>query len=145
MLNWLRRRLINRRRAIFTYWNGQRLVSNDPMRIFRSLLTHPKFDWNQHPQLIDDYGRERESHAEREIVLDAIRDVFHVTAYDPDTGKGLTEEETLSLLWSFTHYCNSKKKSGNPSPTPPRSSEPMPSSEPDLGDEFPTMPCSDCG
>ena len=31
MLNWIRRKLINRRRAIYTYWDGRQTVKADPM------------------------------------------------------------------------------------------------------------------
>lgn len=111
MMNWIRRKLITRRREIFAYWNGVRLVRADPMPIYRGLMNHPKMEIDNHPQLIDaDDGS-------REIVLRAIREVFGVDEYDNETEEGLIESETINLLWSFFAWCNSKKKPTNTSPT----------------------------
>ena len=121
MLNWLRQKIMARRRSIFTFWDGRKIVSDDPMRIFRALLAHPKFDWNTHPHFIDTYGRDPKSHEDRETVLDAVCEVFGVQRFHPETQAGLTEEELLSLLWAFTSYCDKKKASTNPSPTPAES------------------------
>lgn len=142
MLNWIRRRLIARRRAIFAYWDGQRLVKDDPMRIFRALLVHPEFDWKTHPQLVDDYDRNPETHRERNITLKAVCDVFQVQSLCPEIPTGLTEDELLQLLWNFSAYCNQKKRMPNPSPTPPESTD-SESSKPVA--ESPTNSCSDCG
>lgn len=123
MLNWLRSKLINHRRAIYSYFDGQQVRKADPMVLHRSLMSHPEFDLATHPQLID------ESPEDRDITLNATRDVFGVKAFDGLTGEGLTEEETINLLWGFVSYCNSKKKRTNPSPTSPPATDSKP---PDL-------------
>ena len=117
MLNWIRRKLFNRSRNIFRYWDGQRFIRDDPQVLYRKLATHSRFEWDVHTQLID---QDDES---REIVLDATREIFHIQKFDPETERGLTEEETFNLLWSFMNYCHSKKKNTNPSPTPQPSTE----------------------
>lgn len=137
MLNWLRTKLINRRRAIYRYWDGKRFRRADPMVLYRSLMSHPKFDLSTHPQFID------ENQEDRDITLSAIRDVFGVKAFDGLTGEGLTEEETVQLLWAFVSYCTAKKKSVSPSPTSPPATESNPSGP--QREELDTTSPLDCG
>lgn len=135
MFGWWKRsrrmaRRRERQRAIFRYWDGERERGIDPASVWRALVTHPKFNWETHPALIDDQnpavGREA-----LEITLNAIREVFDVGIWTEDAqghARGLTEWETINILVEFNQYLDSLKKSTNPTPTSPPPTAP-PSSE----------------
>lgn len=125
MLNWIRRRWRERRRAIFCYWDGARRRRIDPLIAYRKLTTHPRFDPESHLTLIDadtvspvGPGREFALNAALEafdITLDATREVFGVSEWSEDR-PGLTQAETRDLLKSFLIYCIDLKKNGSDTP-----------------------------
>lgn len=118
MLNWLRRIIRNRRRAIFVYWDGLRIRRIDPIAAFRALKTHPTFDPDTHLALADLGDLDA-----IKVTLEATRDVFGITAFTDKTG-GLIDDETLALIGDFFEYLASLKKSGRPSPTSSASTAP---------------------
>ena len=44
MFNWLRKKIIDRQRKLFVFWDGQKTVRVDPMVIFRRMGEHADFD-----------------------------------------------------------------------------------------------------
>lgn len=104
MLNWLRRIIRNRRRAIFVYWDGLRIRRIDPIAAFRALKTHPTFDPDTHLALADLGDLDA-----IKVTLEATRDVFGITAFTDKTG-GLIDDETLALIGDFFEYLASLKK-----------------------------------
>ncbi len=138
MFNWLRKRLLQKSRAIYRFWNGERFVCRDPMEIYRALKSHKTFDWGVHTQVVEwDWPV-------RDIVLDAIREVFGVEKFDPATGKGLLEEETLRLLWDYSYYCLKKNANTNGRQTQPVAT--AQDSSPDVsGEGSDTKPSLDFG
>lgn len=121
-LNWIRRRLADRSRAIFRYWDGARWRRIDPFLAFRRLSTHATFDWETDPALIDFADKHTASECADKTVR-AVREVFDVPLFDGS--RGLTEAELIELLGQFTAYVSDAKKNIAPSATlpPPTGSE----------------------
>lgn len=145
MFNWIRRKIHERRRAIYHYWDGARRRKIDPLAAYRALLNHPQFDAPTHLTMVEVDA----SHAPSDqvdflvkaageafdVTLQATRDVFDVREWTEDQ-PGLTQAETRDLLKGFMLYCVALKKNGSPSPTsgaapsmPPR---PPSASSPDM-------------
>lgn len=116
-----------RQRAIFRYWDGTRERGADPAVVYRALVSHPTFDWETHPVLIDTGDKDALA-----ITLGAIREVFGVVAWAEDNdgrSTGLTDWETIDLLIQFNWYLGGLKKSTSPTPTLPPPTEPQSSAE----------------
>lgn len=118
LANWIRRKLQDRRRAIFRYWDGRRWRGADPLVAFRRMLNHPRFDPDTHLAAADRGDQEALS-----IVVEATREIFEIPAWRDDQ-QGLTEAETLNLIGEFIEYLNALKKNGSRSPTSPESTGP---------------------
>lgn len=134
MLNFIRRIYANRQRAIFRFWDGTRKRGVDPILVVRALESHPEFNWEVDPQLIEmeDADREAADGAFARIA-DATRMAFGIPLFD---GKhGLTEGELLNLLGFFVGYLNALKKNTS---TPLTSPEPTASAS--LGESDTTSP-----
>ena len=116
MLPWIRRwaeRRRQRQRAIFPYHDGTRPRRADPAAIWRGLLSHPTMDLERHVPLAEQ-GQE----PERQIVLDAICQIFAVEQWSEETAAGLTAWELLDLLRQFDEYLAALKKNTSPSRMP---------------------------
>lgn len=136
LLNWIRRTLSNRRRAIFRFWDGTRWRAIDPMVAYRGLDAHAEFSWEEHPLLIEaaldgqlatDPGVTRVAWEALGITAAAVRDVFAIPVFDGR--RGLTEEELLNLLCDFSEYVRGVKKNISPPPISRQPTGPGPSSE----------------
>ena len=49
MLGFLWRRFTRRKRNLFSYWDGSRMRSDDPLAIQMRIETHPTCRWDVHP------------------------------------------------------------------------------------------------
>lgn len=119
MLNWLRNRLMNRRRKIFTYWDGCKNVSVDPLLVWRMILGHPQFNPEVHGPAYD-----RGDEDAWRVVQKCARDVFQVPVYSGMGKPGLTELELDSLFKRFMLYMDGLKKSTKTNPTTPSFTQP---------------------
>lgn len=135
MFGWFKRWRMNRGRAIFRFWDGQRDRAADPLVVFRALLEHPEFDWEKTPLLLEIDDPKISGDALR-VTADAVRKAFGVR--DLLDG-GLTEGECTQLLIQFTAYIGALKKSTSSPPTSPDATEPKPS------ERSTTKPSSDSG
>lgn len=112
MLNWLRRRLSDRQRKIFRYWDGQRLRAVDPVVVTRELLGAADFNWSQDPLTIET-GVTRELREQAiSRTVSAVRQAFALPV-PVDGTRGLVETEVIGLLVLFADYIRQQKKSGN--------------------------------
>jgi hypothetical protein len=109
-LTIFRRWLFNRSRFIFTYWNGNRIVTGDPMTIWRALQQHEDFREDDFKLMKVAALRDRTIGK----LAGIVRDVFSVKT--PDAG-GLTELECIDLLKAFLVYSGFQKKSTEQTPT----------------------------
>lgn len=126
-MNFIRRMILNRHRAIFRYWDGSRMRSIDPMIPYRILDSHETFDWETHPLLIDPDDDSPKpdiklSVEAMEITADAVRTAFEIPKYD--NGRGLTEGELIDVLTVFTVWMTALKKNIRPLPISPEPTEP---------------------
>ena len=135
-LNWLLRRLQNRGRRIFKYWDGSRQRACDPMVAARLLDAHEKFDWETTPKFID-VEDAKLSDESMGITADAVRMAFGIPIYDGS--RGLTEAELVNLLIDFVTYLNELKKNIREPLTSP------PNTESESSDESTTKSESPCG
>lgn len=106
LFDWLRRWTESRRRAVFRFWDGKRTRHIDPMSVYRSLRSHPTFDWATTPKLIDipDEKIRLEALA---LTADAVRIAFGLSSVEHG---GLTEWECVYLLVAFTRWNEAVKK-----------------------------------
>ncbi len=124
VLNWLRRLIFNRHRAIFTYWDGTRLRAIDPIVAYRRLKSDPEFDDTVHLDRMEQGNLEA-----LDVVLSATRRAFHLTEWT-ENQPGLTVFETRDLIVSFVLYLDALKKNGSLLQTSPAAMEPLPSRPP---------------
>lgn len=103
---------------IYRYWNGERIVSADPMQLWLDLQEHSEYNAEVHAPLVD----QGDVDATR-ITAGAVRDVFGVRSFDPHSRKGLTLGEQISLLTDFYLYLEEQKKTLESTLTSPPSTE----------------------
>lgn len=115
MFNWLKRRIHNRNRAIFSFWDGSKNRAVDPLSAWRALRSHKEFDPERDIEGIRQDDEESLNHT-----LAAVRESFGVKAF---ADGGLTEAETLALLAQFMAYIGQVKKNISPPQISPPSTE----------------------
>lgn len=93
------------------------------MVLYRSLDTHPEFNWETHPILVD----KGDADALR-LTMAAVDAAFGVHGLTAD-GKGLTEYERIELLATFVSWIAALKKNGWHWGTLQPATEPPPSGE----------------
>lgn len=108
MLNWFRRKMADRQRKIFTFYDGCKYRSVDPLLIWGLINGHPQFDPQTHGPAFD-----RGDEEAYRIVLKCARDVFDIPAYSERGKPGLTEMELVTVFKQFLAYCDDLKKSIN--------------------------------
>ncbi len=98
-------------RVIYTYWNGQNNVTEDPIIVYRRLM-------DVGPELSVDMKVSTSIHKDAGIAYVAmvkkIRGIFDLK---PMSEGGLTEAETVQLLDHFLTFCGMVKKNSSPTPT----------------------------
>jgi len=102
-------------RMIFQFWNGQKMVSGDPLVLFKRMS-------DVGPELAIDIkvssSPSKDASKAHNNVVDKIRGIFGVQSLEQG---GLSELETLQLLDTFLLYCDRVKKNSSQSviwPTP---------------------------
>lgn len=142
MFQWLRRwreakRLAQRR--LFRFWDGQQWRYVDPYATYRKLVYHPTINLEAIGPLAE-AGREPEATQ----LIQVISEGFGIPRWDPDTRRGMTDQELLTVLYQFWDAIEALKKNGSPGPTswPPTDSESPPAQG---SPSSTTKPSSDCG
>ena len=124
LLDRIRARRSRRQRDLFVYFDGKRTRQIDPMRVHIELDCHPEFRWDLGNAV--DQGETEAT----QTVLKATREVFGLEAFDELTGRGLTAQETLAVLYQYTEFIEIVKKKYSPGPTSPPLGEPESSTAP---------------
>ena len=107
MLNWILRKLTDRNRRLFVFWDGRRTTRVDPMVIIRRLSEHAEYDpENDFKRLKNPNSKYRGKAIEHLAAVS--RDVFGLPLFDG--ASGLAELELLHLLVSFNHQMDALKK-----------------------------------
>lgn len=105
-----------RGRQIFRFWDGRKMRGMDPLVAFGGLVNHPKYNSETTPLLAQTGDEEA-----YRTMLGAARDVFGVQPWS-ESG-GLTEIETMQLMYQFADFMAELKKSGSDGQIAPPSSE----------------------
>jgi hypothetical protein len=122
-------------RCIFTYWDGSKERSIDPIVAIQSLKADPKLNLEDHPGLANKGDDEA-----FEICVAASRNTFGLKPYDSDTKTGTTASEAYAVFLKFGSWMAELKKNISGEPTSPVPSELPPSAHPST-----TKPASACG
>lgn len=109
MINWIYRRILNRHRLLFRYWNGSRFVSEDPFTLLRALVSSSKIDLDSDLQLLDVPDIKVVTRKVGQLA-EEIREIFQLK---PLSNGGLSELECVNLLIQFINYLERVKKNGD--------------------------------
>lgn len=103
-----------REREIFRFWDGVSERGIDPIRVLRAMMAHETFNAEIHVDAAIAGDPEATG-----ICLAATRELFGVAEWREYAGEqaGLTDKETLSLMFAFAEYMDGLKKNFNGSPT----------------------------
>jgi hypothetical protein len=124
-------------RAIFAYFDGERTRFGDPFLIWRTLTQDKEINLERvQPYAIE--GREPE--ASQYIGL--VRRAFGAKPFDPATGTGLTDWQTLELVSHLNVYTVEVKKNSNSGQNSPPSTASESSTGPQPQEEV-TNACGD--
>ena len=120
-----KRRALHKQRNIFEYFDGIRTRRIDPFVVQRLLDTHEKFHWEI------GFDVDRGDLEAEKVTVDATREVFDIPLWDEDNA-GLTDTETMSVLYEYVDYLDRIKKKFNlgQMPQPPTGSESSTSKDP---------------
>lgn len=136
-------------RAIYSYFDGDRQRSIDPLVAWRKIFGHPEINLESSlkiifaPKMVD--GRTpytaEEIYAAEDSVRRLTREAFGVSAFS-DTQPGLTCEETDRLLFDFLDSMEvlKKKRATLQMTSPASASTPRPGSTDTPGDSDTTSP-----
>lgn len=131
--NWIFKRILNRHRLLFRFWDGRKYVAADPFVLLRKLLSTTKFD--------PEGDLKKLAIPDTKIITtrigyiaEGVREIFDLPPFRPDGRGGLTELECVNLLMEFTGYLERVKKNGGSNlisvaSTVPESANPMESGE----------------
>lgn len=137
--SWLSRRIINRHRLLFRFWDGNRYVSADPFVIFRALVNTEKFDPEND---VKDLKIPDAKILSRKIshIAEGVREIFNVPAFEKG---GLSELECIGLLNQFNVFMDDVKKNGAsnqitlpPTATPPADQPSVPDAGSAVGNDM---------
>lgn len=96
-------------RGLFQFFDGKCWRTVDPLQVARDLFTHPRFDWDETPQLLLT-GKAPAQLEAFHVIGEAVRAIFRIPPVDQG---GLTDRECLDLLTAFRHYLGDVKKNGS--------------------------------
>jgi thiamine pyrophosphate-dependent acetolactate synthase large subunit-like protein len=115
-----------RRRGLFRYHNGRRWVYADPLPLYRKVLKEA----DQLVVLGAAFDQQKDPEASE--FVQKLAEIFELTRYDPQTGRGLTDAEVVAVFQQFDAFLREIRENFFPGSTsPPRSaggSSPAPES-----------------
>ncbi len=121
-----------KQRAIFRYFDGQKVRDVDPMVIYRKIMDGAA-DLSIAMKVARSGWKGEAAKAHDEMIAD-LRGIFGVKSLDEG---GLTEPETAELFVQFMNYCGWVKKNWSPPTTLPEDVLPSTSPSPDGGSPTP--------
>jgi hypothetical protein len=127
-------------RSIYKYFDGEKLVSVDPMVLYKKLqAVRPELnlDIKLANSVLLKWEEKSKAH---NAMIKKIRDIFVLKSFEEN---GLTETESVELLDHFLVYCEGVKKNSSPSQT--SQTETLPSSECSTEDPSDTSNSSESG
>lgn len=112
ILDFVFRRVLNRHRLLFRFWNGSRFVSSDPFVLLRRLINTDKFDPDADLKKLK-YPDPKIVTEKIGFVAEGVREIFEIKPFEQG---GLTELECVQLLMTFSEYLDTVKKNGVSNP-----------------------------
>ena len=109
--NCIFRRVLNRHRMLFRYWDGSRYVAADPFVLLRKMLSTSKFDPESDLKKLN-IPDSKIITKQIGYIAEGVREIFSLSPFRPDGRGGLTELECVNLLMEFTAYLERIKKNG---------------------------------
>lgn len=103
LVQWWRKRSVDRSRLIFEFWDGQQVARRDPLLLERRIAMHP--EWRPDVHCIEANDGNQQAY---ELTLRALREIFEVEAYDGT--KGMTEWEVMGLFTDYLSFMEEVKK-----------------------------------
>lgn len=100
------------KRQIFKYHDGMRTRFADPIVVLRAIVSHAKLDPEVHFTQFESEDTNLQSEAGA-ILAEATRDIFGIRPFSEQCPNGLTELETLDVLYAFVDYAETLKKNGS--------------------------------
>jgi hypothetical protein len=114
-----------RRREIFQYWDGNKKSYGDPLAIANALDMDEHYRPDIHPVQSQVTTNDKQAAQAMIICLNAYRQAFLLSPFEPSTGKGLTDREVLALHSQYCEYIESLKKNiSEPVMLPPSGDQP---------------------
>lgn len=116
-------------RQIFTYWNGQRQVQADPLRLWRRVMAHAD-ELRIAVKLANSISKSADQGAQELARL--CREAFAIPEPPDglDAAGTLTDDEVFGLFHRFMGYADDLKKKSKTSSTLPNNSAVLPSGFP---------------
>jgi hypothetical protein len=99
-------------RGLFSFSDGLRIRSVDPIAILNAMEAHPQYRFDLHPARVLEGEKEA-----MDITVDAVRKAFGIPPFTAPGRPGLTHQECLRLLTAFRNYVALQKKSTEPTAT----------------------------
>lgn len=96
-------------RGLFSFSDGFRIRSVDPIAVLNAMEAHPQYRFDLHPARVLDGEKEA-----MDITVDAVRQAFGIPAFTSPGRPGLTHQECLRLLNAFRYHVAMQKKSTEP-------------------------------
>ncbi|MCP4539917.1 MAG: hypothetical protein GY832_22485 [Chloroflexi bacterium] len=115
--SWRERRRL-KGRGLFCFHDGQRYRYVDPLRMWREIECHEKFNLKTMPELV-----EKREEPESSIFYAAMCEVFGVEQFDDSTSRGMTNEEVMALLANLADFLGAVKKNISNGQTSPPDTE----------------------
>ena len=113
--HWLQSKFHDDRRGLFSFFDGRRYRKVDALTAARALFSHPTYDWDETPGLLQS-GIATVQLTAFARIGEAMREVFSIP--DMEAG-GLTELGCADLLASFQDHLGHVKKNGSLFPISP--------------------------
>lgn len=87
-----------RRRGLFRYYNGQRWIDADPLPLYRKVLKEA----DQLVVLGAAFDEQKDPEASEFVAK--LAEIFELSRYNPETGKGLTDAEVVAVFQQFDAF-----------------------------------------
>jgi hypothetical protein len=93
-------------RGLFSFSDGYRIRSVDPIAVLNAMESHPQYRFDLHPARVLEGEKEA-----MDITVDAVRQAFGIPPFTAPGRPGLTHQECLRLLNAFRVHIAVQKKS----------------------------------
>jgi len=115
--SWRERRRL-KGRGLFCFHDGQRYRYVDPLRMWREIECHEKFNLETDPPLVAARQEPESSH-----FISAMCEAFGIERFDDETHRGMIDEELMELFVKLADFLGAVKKNIDTGQTSPPDTE----------------------